>query len=439
MPTFSATAPTLKTADHTSEGFCVKRQDGVLVEVFRLVPGEGGRHHDPNGKLVKRLSSDNGASWTAPVTIIDNIGYDDRNPQGGITDTGRIFFLYLKDYVSVDGQGTVTFISSEIRAVYSDDGGNTWTESSAGIHSSWRAAYGPVTNIPGVGWTITLFGYPTYKLGIISTLDGIAWGAVSDITTDSTKQTTEAAIAYLGDGHVTCICRRENAGMSGYWQFHSSDSGVTWSSGQWLSALSSDAFYSGPWLYVDEGLQQVWLMHGERHFENRPWEDALRFLVASVADLKADSPLAWSFVHQVARPESNGRNFYGYPSTVSLGGRSVLVRFSEATWDAGALNDEDADLYVLTMTLDTVALSGGVIRFTEAPVGRRSTFSMTVAPQVGGEARLSGADAARMDVSLNGDSWASTATLSPGSQTLYVGVTPSASDGRLSARLEVPT
>ncbi len=85
--------------DHTSEGFLISLEDGIIVHFFRLDPGENGSHIGNKGRIVKRVSLDDGNTWSSHSIVYED-DFDDRNVHGGITDDNLIVF-FLEDMMQI--------------------------------------------------------------------------------------------------------------------------------------------------------------------------------------------------------------------------------------------------------------------------------------------------------------------------------------------------
>lgn len=81
---------------------------------------------------------------------------------------------------------------------------------------------------------------------------------------------------------------------------------------------------------------------------------------------------------------------------------------------------------------------GSTITCSDAPMGTRTTATATAESTSGGTMRLGGTDAARFSLSADNVLFEPTAEIGAGSSTVYLGVTPEAGDGPLTATVAVP-
>src|SRR5699024_11377909 len=86
------------TDNHTEECFLETNKNGSIIHVFRLDPS--GDHIGNNGYIAKRISEDNGKTWSQPQKVYDSNEYDDRNVHGGITKSGRIVCFRSEEHTS---------------------------------------------------------------------------------------------------------------------------------------------------------------------------------------------------------------------------------------------------------------------------------------------------------------------------------------------------
>ena len=114
----------------------IRLQSGDLLAVIR----GGGAHVDVRGRLDLIRSTDQGKTWSAPSTVIDE-EFDDRNPALGQASDGTVVLAYAvaKNYDDTGLKFKGTRKDRVFDGVYlmrSSDNGRTWSkpDRSSAIH-----------------------------------------------------------------------------------------------------------------------------------------------------------------------------------------------------------------------------------------------------------------------------------------------------------------
>jgi hypothetical protein len=334
--------------DHISVGFIVKRSDDVLVHITRIDPGATGDHVGNTGKIVKRTSSDNGATWSSFADVFSDI-YDDRNVTGGITSTGRIVVFFRR----LDAPSTTI----DVNRIYSDDGGENWSaRSTIPVTTGVSPQATNMFFVPTKGYCQIVINQ--YFAEALFSSDGDVWGSNVTIFDDTVGQTTklnESSAVYIGDGKVLMVFRDDDRlyGSNPY-QITSDDYMVTFSSPA-KTNLTDSQFATGQGLFYDSDTEQVIATHGDRRGlylgSDYLTREGLWFYANHPLEVFED-PTAWRFQQFVPRPEqspASGWDFYGYPNLVHLGSSQYYGIVTER--DAGSGGTEKAWIYDYTVAV----------------------------------------------------------------------------------------
>lgn len=202
------------------------RNGNTIFTFFR----EGTGHIGNDGKTVMTISTDEGKTQSAPITVLSETGIDIRQSGGGITPTGRII-LFLAKYDA----DTQTSLSQGY--IYSDNNGSTWSTYQTIPHATTPTEYSPYGKMIEIGdnklmisWYGTTAGNNSVVYIITSSNNGSTWS--SPVTVSSTPKLTaeinESGFRYLGNNIIIGLCRNDNSGK--FKQVISTDNAVTWSS-----------------------------------------------------------------------------------------------------------------------------------------------------------------------------------------------------------------
>lgn len=211
--------------------------DGRLLATFGATAKDS-----RNGRIVGSISADDGRTWQAPITLIDDPNLFDGD--SNILVDGNTVFVY--------GTRTAipnTITKSQTMVTRSTDNGNTWSTPReiaqtrqympGKTHNALRLADG--TYLMGISWDkwpesgqrARTEGEMWLSSGALLSSDGFQWTLRGDISTfqpkvlpGSTNGLCEPATVQLANGELLMILR---SGTSRHWESRSTDLGATWS------------------------------------------------------------------------------------------------------------------------------------------------------------------------------------------------------------------
>ncbi len=301
-----------------------KTASGELLAVFS---GDRDEHVCPWGKTELVRSSDNGKTWSAPVTI-NNTPLDDRDAGIIVTRKGTIIVSwftslafddsnYYKHYpadVVASWRRHAEKLGPETRKQWlgswvrrSTDGGRTWGDP---IRMQGSTPHGPIELKDGrllyVGRV--LYNWEPSVSVEESSDDGVTWkriGTVPVAPGDNIASYHEPHPVEAADGTIVTVIREEKRNIM--MQSESRDGGKTWSvprqSGVWGCPPHLIRLHDGRILFVYGHRRQP---YGER------------------ACVSADNGRTWSVDNPITiAPALNGD--LGYPASVELGDGSIFT------------------------------------------------------------------------------------------------------------------
>lgn len=225
----SGTVTVIDDGNNNSFPSLARLADGTLFLVYRV----GTTHSTSKGVIVKRTSTDGGATWSAASTIITDATYDVRDPGVTLLSSGRLIIAYKMTNHTIPAS-----IADGARVIYSDDDGVTWSAEIT-INSALTSYSGCSARIVEKNGTLYLpiFGKntgDTYESVSVftSTDDGETWGGevtVANGETDS-KNYQEPNILALSNGQLLCLLRSDSSPASAnrIRSSVSNDSGLSW-------------------------------------------------------------------------------------------------------------------------------------------------------------------------------------------------------------------
>lgn len=332
------------TDDHTAEGFLATNKNGSIIHVFRLDPS--GDHIGNNGYIAKRISEDNGKTWSQPQKVYDSNEYDDRNVHGGITKSGRIVCFFREfDAENNSHIGKYT--------IHSDDGGSSWSEK--------RKIKGSPATVYGTGQMFynddlqkyCMTGYTTGYLEIRFSDDGINWDEYVVIDDRrGEKKLSEIAGAYVGDNRIICIARNnERSTDNQLMQYVSVDGGENWDF-YGNTNIPKDHWGTAPQLFYDKQKSLMIAMTVDRRSQTGSnSNDERLYIYSNDANESILSSKTWVLQTSFIRPNPNPHRFYGYPSYTKMSNGNYLITFSDNYKRENG--KENASLYQFELFFDS--------------------------------------------------------------------------------------
>ncbi len=337
--------------DHTANGLLVQGNDGQIVLIHRVDPGPDGDHVGNGGYLVKRVWDPTTARWTERETIFDSGRYDDRNPNGGRTNDGRIVLFFRQlDADTGESQGSYY--------MYSDDGGDKWSEPATsagltGIAGTGKLFYNPTIDTYG----IMHYGNAPGTVSVLYSDDGRSWGRHEVVAENSQYELAEPAGAWAGEDRIVALVRddRREAGHP-LVQVVSEDNGNTWSPPTPTNIPPNQHWGCAPQLRYDESRDMLLALNTDR-YSRRDERNSLFIYTAQPDEIVAD-PNSWTLHDEIPRPLAlanyigerplNGP-MYGYPTMAPIDDGEYMVIVTDRAMEDGT---ESADLYALRVSID---------------------------------------------------------------------------------------
>ena len=210
---------------HNAFGGVAKMANGNLIAVYRV----GTSHTSLDGRIVRRVSTDSGATWGTAATVYDPTD-DARDCGVAVLADGTVIVSFFR-YTGTQGGYT----SYTIR---STDNGSTWDTPvtvSAGFGAQ-TIVTAPVVQLANGNLILPCYGADLasdtvgYTTVARSTDGGSTWAYLATVAKDATKTTeyVEPNVVLLGDGSLLCMIRSDTGSFQIY-QSKSTDSGATWS------------------------------------------------------------------------------------------------------------------------------------------------------------------------------------------------------------------
>lgn len=197
--------------------------DGRLILVYRSATG----HNVTDGNIVMRTSADDGLSWSAERTIVNDASLDLRDPNVLVRSNGTV----LVSYFSWDGAD-----ARVIEVIKSSDNGVTWGSriTVADAFTTTRAVTGATVELGSGDLLMPIYGrngtdsFDTAAV-LKSTDGGDTWGTQVTIASGpaDSRHYQEPCLVKLASGTLVALIRSDTDGTA--YRSTSTDSGATWS------------------------------------------------------------------------------------------------------------------------------------------------------------------------------------------------------------------
>lgn len=199
----------------------VKLQNGDLLVVYY----DSTAHAALDGRIAMVRSSDDGATWSTPTTVVDSV-YDDRDPSIMQTSDGTLLLSY---FVRNRNQNPVEKIGTFVTS--SNDNGLTWTSPVVVESKLEPATTSDIVELDNGQLLIPLYGIiPGHwqsKITVVHSNYGtLDFPIENEIEISNIHGTNwaEPAVVNLGGGHLMMMIRTTTLAF----QTHSYDNGFTW-------------------------------------------------------------------------------------------------------------------------------------------------------------------------------------------------------------------
>lgn len=198
-----------------------KLQNDDLVVVYYDSPA----HSSPAGRIALVRSTDDGLTWSAPVTVVDSV-YDDRDPSIMQTRDGTLLLSFFStDLSQTPSQAVGAFITR------STDGGLTWS-TPAMVQSQFYsvATTSKIVELDNDDLLMPMYGKKTgqywWKAFVSRSVDGgLTWSNEVEIQNPTNAENfVEPVLANLGNDHLMVMIRTGSISR----EAHSYDNGLTW-------------------------------------------------------------------------------------------------------------------------------------------------------------------------------------------------------------------
>lgn len=340
--------PSLVGDDHTFEGSILRLPNNDLLHLFRLDPGYLGNHVGNNGGIGKRVSKDNGITWSASE-VIYNDQYDNRFSTAHILDNGDII-AFFRRYACYD---TWNGINIDSDMIISKDNGETWSDRIYLHDIGPSGCYMNVFKIHGKSGYFAST-YANAYIDLRYSADGYNWDSVYykwDYRDSAHLQINEPYFASLGDGEVVGLFRVENRAIH---QVVSNDFGETWSKPT-PTNIANGFFCPAPTIMYNELYNKALIVVTDRRGSSYDLNNLNSGVWVYFSDIEqvTKKPLEYNSYKFLHRGFPDVFRMLGYPSTVETSDSTYLVLYSDAYKKPNSL--EDADYYQFSIVINPSA------------------------------------------------------------------------------------
>jgi len=303
----------------------VTRGLGYFPVAIRLANGDilavirgGAPHVGVKGRLDLVRSSDEGQTWSAPWTAVDQ-EQDDRNPALGQLNDGSLVLAYAIAS-GYDASGLrfagkrQDWVFDGVYLVFSKDNGRTWSRPvrDAAIRNFYGgkgavSPYGKIVQLPGGDVLMTVYfeffdGRGNQSYLFRSKDNGRTWGDPVLLA----EHFNETAIVRLRDGRLLAALRSEKGGSLSVSE--SGDGGRTWSK---PVSVTGDNEHPADLIQLRDG--RVVMVYGQR---NAP---------RGVHAMVSPDGRTWDKTKRIVLADDAPNGDCGYPSSVEVGGGKVVT------------------------------------------------------------------------------------------------------------------
>jgi hypothetical protein len=274
---------------YSMEPMLEELKNGNILSVVRT----GSTHANNDGRLLGRISTDQGDTWGTVFTIYDSpTGFDTRNQAGGVDPaTGRVVI-----FTRIYDADTVTTV--DIGYLTSDDHGVTWSDftsivdqfSDSSTGNNDVLAFGPMVRT--ANGLMQAFYHHRDCWVLFSKDGGLTWGDKVVVYLGWPNPVIGEPRAIAVDQHRLVLVIRDNTigNRNGYRFVKSSDGGKTWTAlsavFDHMTSVALDAAAPFNGIRVEDDLISAW--------HTRAPDFKMYTSRVNIEDFFDDPPFAWS-------------------------------------------------------------------------------------------------------------------------------------------------
>ena len=331
--------------NHVSEGLMMTLPNGDIINFYRFDPGLAGGHVGNGGKIVKRISKDDGMTWGEESTVYSD-QYDDRNIRGGIINDD-VILLFFRRY---DANSSTPI---DLNYIYSLDDGVTWSDREIidiNLDVAYEVWIDNIVDLKNGKYLLPIHGVSYCEIRDLSfennkiVLSEPKW--IWDFKSSSGIKIDEPTFTYLNDGKILGLFRDDDKYNSGsnYLQVQSTDSGITWTSPA-RTNICEPYFSPAPLIFFDDQNKKIITIGTDRrHQSNVDYlaKDSELWIYENTIDEVFENPTNYNLIKKIKRPNPNSHMFYGYPCFARTSTNDYIIVFTDSHIDT---QNEDADLF----------------------------------------------------------------------------------------------
>lgn len=414
--------------------------DGTLLVVTRKAIAHAA--YSPGGEFVAKTKPPGGGAWSAEASILDT-AYDERDASLGLLADGTLCLTWNR--LDLDGHayngdnGDTKFYAPFMKCAAGADPlvAANWTSpvniTGPGLANNWRVGSDILELTPGGRIVVALYGTPTYppwvddECWIAYTDDqGASWGMLSLLDNGNAhalSSSGEAQLALCSDGSVLAVYRTIASPWE-TWARRSTNGCASWSS-EWK--IADNSINKTGMIRTPDGDHLICFGNGSTLNFAQSWDNGATFATPTNTGLLAN---LYTQPFTIGAPGSTPNVAIVYGNELA-GQTQSSVYYQELTRGGTAPSS-------LAITPTAVwSQSGSVITLTNAPTP--SVASASAYSPSGGVIRFMGTHADRFAASLDGVTYATTITISAGTSSIFLRVTPQPGDSVISASVGIPS